>query len=32
VRRIGPSEIHRRSFQALCYRDDVDAELVAAEA
>jgi len=21
VRRIGPSEIHRRSFQALCYRD-----------
>ena len=32
VRRIGPSEIHRRSFQALCYRGDVDAELVAAEA
>ena len=21
VRRVGPSEIHRRSFQALCYRD-----------
>jgi ribonuclease HII len=42
VRRIGPSEIHRRSFQALCYRDDDflveddagedDASLVAAEA
>ena len=22
VRRVGPSEIHRRSFQALCYRTD----------
>jgi ribonuclease HII len=32
VRRIGPSEIHRRSWNALCYRDDPDAELVAAEA
>jgi len=35
VRRRGPSEIHRRSFQALCYRTDGDveaAELVAAEA
>jgi len=34
VRRIGPSEIHRRSFQALCYRreDGTAAELVAAEA
>jgi ribonuclease HII len=34
VRRIGPSEIHRRSFQALCYRREGDpaAELVAAEA
>jgi ribonuclease HII len=33
VRRIGPSEIHRRSFRALCYGDPVDdAELVAAEA
>ena len=34
VRRIGPSEIHRRSFQALCYRGeaDVELELVAAEA
>jgi ribonuclease HII len=35
VRERGPSEIHRRSFQALCYRrDDVadPAELVAAEA
>ena len=31
VRRIGPSEIHRRSFQALCYRDDAEL-LVAAEA
>jgi ribonuclease HII len=34
VRRIGPSEIHRRSFQALCYRPDAEdlVELVAAEA
>ena len=36
VRRIGPSDIHRRSFQALCYRDEPAAafleELVAAEA
>jgi ribonuclease HII len=32
VRRVGPSEIHRRSFQALCYRDLDDAELLAAEA
>jgi ribonuclease HII len=33
VRKIGPSEIHRRSFQALCYRGGVDAaELAAAEA
>ena len=32
VRRIGPSEIHRRSFQALCYRGESDVELVAAEA
>ena len=35
VRRIGPCEIHRRSFQALCYRRDgvaEPAELVAAEA
>jgi ribonuclease HII len=32
VRRIGPSEIHRRSFQALCYRRQVDAGPVAAEA
>jgi ribonuclease HII len=33
VRERGPSEIHRRSFQALCYRTDADpAELVAAEA
>ncbi len=32
VRRIGPSEIHRRSFRALCYRGETDAELVAAEA
>jgi ribonuclease HII len=32
VRRIGPSEIHRRSFQALCYRTETDVELVAAEA
>jgi ribonuclease HII len=35
VRRIGPSEIHRRSFQALCYRAESTAEtkieLVAAE-
>jgi ribonuclease HII len=26
VRRIGPSEIHRRSFQALCYRGGAEAE------
>jgi ribonuclease HII len=32
VRERGPSEIHRRSFQALCYRTDADVELVAAEA
>jgi len=34
VRQIGPSEIHRRSFQALCYRREGEsaAELVAAEA
>src|SRR4051794_38648273 len=36
VRRIGPCEIHRRSFQALCYREEAEAEvelaLVAAEA
>jgi ribonuclease HII len=31
VRRIGPSEIHRRSFQALCYRGEPDVEPVAAE-
>jgi ribonuclease HII len=33
VRRIGPSEIHRRSFNALCYGGEVDdAALAAAEA
>jgi ribonuclease HII len=33
VRELGPSEIHRRSFQALCYRTDAEpVELVAAEA
>jgi ribonuclease HII len=32
VRRLGPSEIHRRSFRALCYEDELDAGLVAAEA
>jgi ribonuclease HII len=32
VRRIGPSEIHRRSFQALCYRGEPDVEPIAAEA
>ena len=32
VRRIGPSDIHRRSFQALCYRDVAEPEAVAAEA
>ncbi len=35
VRERGPSEIHRRSFQALCYRSDAalaQAELAAAEA
>ena len=32
VRERGPSEIHRRSFQALCYRSDADVELAAAEA
>jgi ribonuclease HII len=26
VRRIGPCEIHRRSFQALCYRNDEPVE------
>jgi len=25
VRRVGPSEIHRRSFQALCYQDETAA-------
>jgi ribonuclease HII len=28
VRRIGPCEIHRRSFQALCYRDLAELESV----
>ena len=34
VRRIGPSEIHRRSFNALCYgrKAEADVELAAAEA
>ena len=32
VRERGPSEIHRRSFQALCYRSEADVELEAAEA
>jgi ribonuclease HII len=32
VRRVGPSEIHRRSFQALCYRSETDAQLVEATA
>jgi ribonuclease HII len=32
VRRIGPSEIHRRSFNALCYGREADVALVAAEA
>jgi ribonuclease HII len=32
VRRRGPSEIHRRSFQALCYRNEDEAEPVASEA
>jgi ribonuclease HII len=32
VRERGPSEIHRRSFQALCYRSDADVGLAAAEA
>ncbi|HEX7082699.1 MAG TPA: ribonuclease HII [Gaiellaceae bacterium] len=32
VRERGPSEIHRRSFRALCYRTEPDVELVAAEA
>jgi ribonuclease HII len=32
VRRIGPSEIHRRSFQALCYAVEPSVELVAVEA
>jgi ribonuclease HII len=31
VRRRGPSEIHRRSFQALCYLGDEEAERVALE-
>ena len=26
VRRIGPSEIHRRSFQALCYLPEAEAQ------
>ncbi len=29
VRRIGPSEIHRRSFQARCYTTDAGTERVA---
>jgi ribonuclease HII len=32
VRRIGPCEIHRRSFRALCYRGRVEPEAIAAEA
>ena len=32
VRRIGPCEIHRRSFRALCYGGRADVELTAAEA
>jgi ribonuclease HII len=32
VRHRGPSEIHRRSFHALCYQDGHDLELLAAEA
>jgi len=32
VREHGPSEIHRRSFQALCYRTEPDAALVPAAA
>jgi ribonuclease HII len=32
VRERGPSEIHRRSFQALCYRPEAEIELAAAEA
>jgi ribonuclease HII len=32
VRRIGPCEIHRRSFQALCYRSETTLEPVAADA
>jgi hypothetical protein len=32
VRRIGPSEIHRRSFRALCYGGAADVELAAADA
>ena len=32
VRRVGPSEIHRRSFRALCYGGEADAEVVAAAA
>ena len=32
VRERGPSEIHRRSFQALCYRSEDELELAAVEA
>ena len=32
VRRIGPCEIHRRSFQARCYRRPADPEPVSFEA
>jgi ribonuclease HII len=32
VRRIGPCEIHRRSFQALCYRGEPGAEPLAVPA
>jgi ribonuclease HII len=32
VRRVGPCEIHRRSFQALCYEREPDGGLVEAEA
>jgi ribonuclease HII len=32
VRRVGPCEIHRRSFQALCYRGEPAAGLVESQA
>ena len=32
VRRVGPSEIHRRSFRALCYAREPEVELATTQA